>query len=779
MESIKIKGGCFKEETDMPNLLKNNITVVYGKNGSGKSTIARGIYQSAEAERNIPEVIVDYGFELDEKIRSKIFVYNEDFIEKTVKIQPKGLKTMVMLGEQAKLNEELAKKKVLKQKTEEDVGNINKKIEDINRRIKEELKIYRNELNVSKGWAENDRKLRRRRVNSPITEKLVEEMFRINQNYDVIDLEQLRKEIEEGVAVLGNEEGGKEINIYYKEYEATYNVNGLLELCRRKIERHALTERDKKIIEILSSKYNYLGEAREYFSDENYDICPYCFREIDAVEKEKSCKLISSYLEKEEETYRAKLTLIYNSITNIEEIKEDDVLYKLFSELYQKARAYRIEINKSLLQTRDIIKNRIENLYGDFGGIVIPDITEQIKSYNSILRELNIKIHKINEDVKEGGRKIECLIQQNLVLASHEQKNRVASIHKLMVNLEHSMAELGKKKSELINQNQSINEIIAQIKNTKIPADLINEMLSFVYFDATRLSLKQEGAIYKLLVNGEEISPNKVSVGERNAIALSYFFASIGENKHKVSMYDEPSLIVLDDPVSSFDYDNRVGILSALRWQIHTALNKCRENRFLILSHDLTTVQDLSKLTNDVLVSLNRDNRNGNARKCSREYFCLHDYTLNCVDKKNIETLSVYGQLIKRAYQIASSDSASENIAFSDAGNVLRKILEAYSTFVYRKGPSEIMQDEMLGLDPEHKKFYQNCMARLILNSDSHMADDARALVIAFGRYENAERIKIAKIVLMFLNTVNPLHLKAYLPPEHYDVVKSWTPNSL
>ena len=47
--SIKIKGGIFEAETDLPIFVRENprnpeqrFSLIYGKNGSGKSTISRG-----------------------------------------------------------------------------------------------------------------------------------------------------------------------------------------------------------------------------------------------------------------------------------------------------------------------------------------------------------------------------------------------------------------------------------------------------------------------------------------------------------------------------------------------------------------------------------------------------------------------------------------------------------------------------------------------------------------------------------------------------------------
>ena len=42
-KKITIKGGCFENETELELFKKDPVTVVYGRNGSGKTTIARAM----------------------------------------------------------------------------------------------------------------------------------------------------------------------------------------------------------------------------------------------------------------------------------------------------------------------------------------------------------------------------------------------------------------------------------------------------------------------------------------------------------------------------------------------------------------------------------------------------------------------------------------------------------------------------------------------------------------------------------------------------------------
>lgn len=89
-------------------------TLLYGRNGSGKSTIARG-FRKIIGEKDQP---INYASVLDksgspivltESEKKKIFIFDEDYVDKNVKLQEDHLDTIVMLGKQADLTEQIAK----------------------------------------------------------------------------------------------------------------------------------------------------------------------------------------------------------------------------------------------------------------------------------------------------------------------------------------------------------------------------------------------------------------------------------------------------------------------------------------------------------------------------------------------------------------------------------------------------------------------------------------------------------------------------------------------
>lgn len=76
-------------------------------------------------------------------------------------------------------------------------------------------------------------------------------------------------------------------------------------------------------------------------------------------------------------------------------------------------------------------------------------------------------------------------------------------------------------------------------------------------------------------------------------------------------MYKKESLIVIDDPVSSFDLENKVGILSYLKSQLLKILSGNKSSRVLLFSHDLATMYDLIKQFEEIKEGVKIKNKEG------------------------------------------------------------------------------------------------------------------------------------------------------------------------
>lgn len=117
-------------------------------------------------------------------------------------------------------------------------------------------------------------------------------------------------------------------------------------------------------------------------------------------------------------------------------------------------------------------------------------------------------------------------------------------------------------------KQRTIVDLNAQRNSISIAIDEINAGLKYVFFAENRIPICVDGEKYKLLCNGCPVKPKDVSAGERNVIGLCYFFTSILAGKRRETAHSEEYLLIIDDPVSSFDFKNRIGILSYLKYEL-------------------------------------------------------------------------------------------------------------------------------------------------------------------------------------------------------------------
>ena len=107
---LRLKSGFFDEETEIELFPKDHrISLIYGKNGSGKSTISKSL-QALKGDVNgdiIKAELYDYENNPFSEVES-VHVFNEDYITSRVKLKEDGLSTIVLVGELAEIEDKIA-----------------------------------------------------------------------------------------------------------------------------------------------------------------------------------------------------------------------------------------------------------------------------------------------------------------------------------------------------------------------------------------------------------------------------------------------------------------------------------------------------------------------------------------------------------------------------------------------------------------------------------------------------------------------------------------------
>ncbi len=425
-------------------------------------------------------------------------------------------------------------------------------------------------------------------------------------------------------------------------------------------------------------------------------------------------------------------------------------------------------LNVVLDDVRAQIDLRMSNLYEVTYGTPIEklsrDYTHAIKAFNVSTQKLGDRVDEFNRSVSKRKELRDKINKMNLECAKIECDQLLQDYSKADENKRELDVEMSKSRQSIQECERYINELYNRKANTQVAMDYINEELAYVFYNDKKMKLEAMDDGYELLVDGKSVPPSKISVGERNVLALCYFFASLFEGKEEKEKFSSECLVVLDDPVSSFDLGNRVGVMSLLRCHFESIISGNSNSRILVLSHDLQSVFDLVKIRNEV----------SNGRK-NKKFSELSGHQLQRVSKK-----SEYRKFLEIVYEYAEGNMEDESIKELldlGIGNVMRRVLEAFSSFCYNTGLLEMLQiPGVLNSIPEDKQnYYKNFMYRLVLNSESHTEESVSTLGGHLCYYSTEEKKRTARELLKFLFYVNGDHVKAYLGVQRYSTLSRWS----
>ena len=217
-------------------------------------------------------------------------------------------------------------------------------------------------------------------------------------------------------------------------------------------------------------------------------------------------------------------------------------------------------------------------------------------------------------------------------------------------------------------------------------------------------------------------------------------------------------LVVIDDPVSSFDVENRIGILSFLRYKLSQILSSCATTKVLMMSHDVSIIFDLQKAMDEI--SSNCAGIGKHAEYCS--FQLVNKEIISFKFKSHNE----YTRLMKCVYEYGCNPDPEAELTI---GNMTRRVLEAFSTFTFKEGPDKVSSNpQVLALirDSNKRTYFQNSMYRLVLNTESHSQENIQGApeMSFFSHLTIAEKQRTARDVSCFMYCIHPTHVLSHLP---------------
>ena len=307
------------------------------------------------------------------------------------------------------------------------------------------------------------------------------------------------------------------------------------------------------------------------------------------------------------------------------------------------------------------------------------------KLVSEVVTKHNSKTNNFKEETNKAKRKLELHFAVTEV-KSFDYDNKALTIEELQKDKDELNRTIGKRLVD-------ITDLENTLSNEGLGAYEFNECLH-KFLGRSELTLRfnslQKG--YEILRDGSFHVEGKLSEGEKTAIAFTYFITKLKENDNKI----EKTIVVVDDPVSSFDSNHLFHAYSFLRTQCTTA------KQLFVFTHNFTYYKLIRDWFNGININRNRKN----PPKTPIAFF----YTIES-DSSNIprtsqifnadDTLikyhSEYHYIFSKLFKYKDQERLNRDEAFLTA-NLSRKLLESFFSFKYPKCRSDLSQLMTCGL---------------------------------------------------------------------------------
>lgn len=244
-----------------------------------------------------------------------------------------------------------------------------------------------------------------------------------------------------------------------------------------------------------------------------------------------------------------------------------------------------------------------------------------------------------------------------------ELRSEAMSLKANLINAEIDkiITKAGILKGEIEKQKLLIQKKISNYKND------INDFLSYAGYDY-QVDIVNNNEKYILVLKHNEYTdydiPNAnavLSYGEKNAFALVLFmYDAINEN---------PDLIILDDPISSFDQNKKFAILNKL----FVGKNNFHDKTVLLLSHDFNVVIDTIYNMNDKFGAKAFFLENNNGIVCEKAISKENIQSYKQIALRNIEDSQFVSKIIylRRLFEF----EGEKNLGYQLLSNLFHKRL--------------------------------------------------------------------------------------------------------
>lgn len=691
----------FKNYSMKEELKFNAINIIYGVNGRGKTSLARGIKEIIE--ENNPDSLryfyTDYIHELLLLEDSNKFKgVKATFGTKNVEIENKIIKLkneVVDMTDTKKLLVEKRRKlrELINEIHKSRKGNLKIPLKSSNKSIEEVIAIYEKNLKDAKKIEHNIESIRNFVANDETLYNKYNSIYEVmipSLKIETYDVDRLTKILQNNYT-----------DIKIPSFE-------VIDWLRNGLELHNVEESICKFCG-NNLNYNLIKEKIEiYLLNEKKKDFDY-LKDV-----EKSIEQLSDNYEQ----YLSNIDIFVNELGVQKSVEES--------------------LGDSIDEIKRILKQELGNMEND--NLKFPsddyitlisrlsEIEEECKEKKKIkLKELNKKTENINVIVT-GSISLEILENQ--------------SIREELSSIQYEENEC-KKQEQL---NEEINAKISKLHENQSDYNDFKIYLNGVFESINlhiRLKSDETTQNYYLYHDLENISLNikDISEGEKNLIAFLFFYFELFEDEKQETIKSNIKTLIIDDPINSFDEANRFYVLELIKKVL-----KSKFNQIFIFTHSWNDFCDIT-------YRLKGEDHN------FYEVYKDHQGTSFLEKFKKVKT--PYKKLFQEIYELSrksQKDIVEEDCYYYHSINSIRRVFEEFLSFKLKN--SDLAQKSN---QPEIEEVYRKMTGNEMSNNKKIKLGSFLTIinVLSHKPYRAIDVIGSAKFLMRYIEDVDKAHYDA------------------
>ncbi len=243
------------------------------------------------------------------------------------------------------------------------------------------------------------------------------------------------------------------------------------------------------------------------------------------------------------------------------------------------------------------LNERLKNIFNQQTLIEITDISDDIlhllQEFNKLIKESNKKTTSLAKDQERARNDLRLaeIVDFIKIIDYKKKTDEIKSLEKEVAELEKTK---NLKQSEIDRLSEQRRELEAKAQDESRGAELVNEHLSkFFGHDELKLVAEGEKTNMKFKITREKADAKNLNEGECSLISFCYFIAKM-QDELNAETNNKKLIIYIDDPISSLD-SNHIFFMFSLIDSIIAKPNKY--DQLFISTHNLEFLKFLKQLT--------------------------------------------------------------------------------------------------------------------------------------------------------------------------------------